>query len=148
MSQSDQVQSYFDALIEGYDALRALTEKAAERQSAFSKQLATELVTAQREALQLSKKLIADPSNTTVAYAAMLESAVSAQAHAVTVARIASEHAAGTGSDAQAGVEQFVAAVKKTAEAAGAPAQDWAKSMPFADAWKKGFEAFIPTSRS
>ena len=53
MTPNVQNQNYFDALMDGFNAVCSATEKAVERQRFFSKQLADELIGAQREALLL-----------------------------------------------------------------------------------------------
>jgi hypothetical protein len=146
MSPTNPVQTYFDALIESAETVRAAVEKSTERTSEFSKLASAEIAGAQREALELSKKLAAAPSDATGAYAALMESAVAVQSRALRVGKLAYEHAAVAGADVQQSFEQLTAAGRTTAEAAIALSQNWVTAAPVADAWRKSFEAFIPAT--
>lgn len=145
-TQSARVKSYFDALIQSADALRAAADQSTERTGQFSKQAGEEFASAQRETLELSKKLAASPTDATGAYAAMMESAVASQARALRVGKLAYEHAASTGADVQQNFEQLTAAGRATAEAALSISQEWSSAAPFADAWRASFEAFMPAA--
>ncbi|MEX2228897.1 MAG: hypothetical protein WEB13_04580 [Dehalococcoidia bacterium] len=144
--QTDRVQVYFDALIKSADALRSAAATSTDRNGQFAKQASDEFSNAQRDTLELSKKLAAAPTDATMAYAAFMESAVAAQARALRVGKLAYEHAAGTGADVQQSFEQLTAASRAAAEAALALSQEWASVAPVADAWRKGFEAFMPAA--
>lgn len=145
-TQGAAVKSYFDAISESADALRAAAEQSAERTGSFSKQAGEEFASAQREALELSKKIAAAPTDVTGAYAALMESAVASQARALRVGKLAYEHAAGSGTDVQQSFEQLTAAGRASAEAALSLSQEWASAAPFADAWRASFEAFMPAA--
>ena len=78
-AQNQQVERYFDALIQSYNVLRDAAEKGRERGSAVYQELATEVANGQRETLELAKKVAGQPTDIGQNWSAILEATVKAQ---------------------------------------------------------------------
>ncbi|GIW13227.1 MAG: hypothetical protein KatS3mg062_0666 [Tepidiforma sp.] len=141
---TETIQKYYDALIEGYDLLVDAIEKANERGIKVTRQLAADVVAGQREALQLGKKLAAEPGDLGQLYAALLEATTSAQGRALAFTQAAYQEALASGTDARELVQKLAEANRETAAAAVEVARQWAVANPFAEFMKKGIEAFQP----
>ena len=79
MASNEYVQKYYDSLIASYDLLVDAVAKANDRGIKVSKQLATDVAKGQREALELGRKLAAEPSDLGQFYTAVLEATTAAQ---------------------------------------------------------------------
>jgi bisphosphoglycerate-dependent phosphoglycerate mutase len=140
MASNDYVQKYFDSLLASYDVLVDAVEKANERGIKVSKQFASDVVTGQREAIELGKKLAAEPSDLGQFYTAVLEATTAAQGRALAFAQAAYTEAMGAGTETRETVEKLVAVNKETTQAAVEVARNWATANPFADVVKKNYE--------
>lgn len=145
-TSTETIQKYYDALIEGYDLLVDAIEKANERGIKVSRQLAADVVAGQREALQLGKKLAAEPTDLGQLYAGILEATTAAQGRALAFTQVAYQEALASGADARELIKKLAEANRETAAAAVEVARQWATANPFADMMKKGLEAFQPSS--
>ncbi|WP_322818290.1 hypothetical protein [Tepidiforma sp.] len=143
---TETIQKYYDALIEGYDLLVDAIEKANERGIKVSRQLAADVIAGQREALQLGKKLAAEPTDLGQLYAGILEATTAAQGRALAFTQVAYQEALASGADARELIKKLAEANRETAAAAVEVARQWATANPFADMMKKGLEAFQPSS--
>jgi methanogenic corrinoid protein MtbC1 len=140
----ETIQKYYDALIEGYDLLVDAIEKANERGIKVSRQLAADVIAGQREALQLGKKLAAEPADLGQLYAGLLEATTAAQGRALAFTQVAYQEALASGADARELIKKLAEANRETAAAAVEVARQWTTANPFADFMKKSFEAFQP----
>jgi hypothetical protein len=141
---SDTVQKYYDALLQSYDLLVDALDKANERGIKVTRQLSADLVAGQREALELGKKLAADPTDLAQAYAALLEATTAAQGRALAFTQAAYQEALAGGTDTRELFQKLLEANRETAASAVELARQWAAANPFAEVVKKGFEAFQP----
>jgi len=144
MASNDYVQKYFDSLLASYDLLVEAVDKANERGIKVTKQFASDVVKGQREALELGKKLAAEPADLGQFYTAVLEATTAAQGRALAFAQAAYTEATGAGADARETVEKLVAANKETTQAAVEVARKWATANPFVDIVKKNYEKLQP----
>ena len=140
MATSEPVQKYYDALIASYDILTDAVAKANERGLKVTQQFATDVAKGQREALELGKKLAAEPTDLGQYYTAVLEATTAAQGRALAFTQVAYQEALSAGGDARETVEKLVAANKETAQAAVEVARKWTKANPMADVIRKGLE--------
>lgn len=139
---AETVQKYYDALIEGYDLLVDAIEKANDRGIKVTRQLAADVIAGQRDALQLGKKLAAEPGDLGQFYAALLEATTAAQGRALAFTQVAYQEALASGADARELIQKLAEANRETAAAAVEVARQWAGANPFADVMKKSLEAF------
>lgn len=146
MANSEQVQKYYDSLLESYDLLVDAVEKANDRGIKITKQFATDVAKGQREALELGKKLAAEPSDMGQFYTAVLEATTAAQGRALTFTQSAYQEALGASGEARDVVEKLVQANQETAKAAVEVARNWATANPMVDVMQKGFAAMQPTA--
>ena len=144
MAANEPVQKYYEALIASYDILTDAVGKANERGLKVTRQFVSDVAKGQREALELGKRLAADPTDVGQYYTAVLEATTAAQGRALTFTQAAYEEALGASSDARKTVEKLVEANKETAQAAVEVARTWATTNPVADVFRKGAEAFAP----
>lgn len=144
---NDQVQKYYNSLLASYDVLVDAVTKANERGFHVTKQFASDVAKGQREALELGKKLAAEPGDMSHVYAAVLEATTAAQGRALAFTQAAYQEAVTASGDAREVVQKLVDANKETAQAAVEVARTWATANPVADVVKKGFEAMQPASK-
>ncbi len=141
---NEQAQKYFDTLIANYDIFVDAIEKANERGIKVAKELASDVVKGQREALELGKKFAGEPTDYAQYYTAVLEATTAAQGRALAFTQNAYQEALAASTDARDVVQQLMEANKATAQAAVEAAKSWAAANPMADMMKKGFEAMQP----
>ncbi|MFN8615832.1 MAG: hypothetical protein U0837_01925 [Dehalococcoidia bacterium] len=146
MASNEYVQKYYDSLIASYDLLVDAVAKANDRGIKVSKQLATDVAKGQREALELGRKLAAEPSDLGQFYTAVLEATTAAQGRALAFTQSAYSEALGASGEARETVEKLVKANQDTAKAAVEVARTWATANPMTDMVKKGFEAMQPAA--
>ena len=144
---NDQVQKYYDSLLASYDVLVDAVSKANERGFNVTKQFASDVARGQREAIELGKKLAAEPADISHFYAAVLEATTAAQGRALAFTQAAYQEALTAGGDAREVVQKLVEVNKETAQAAVEVARTWATANPVAEVLKKSFEAMQPASR-
>ena len=144
MATNEPVQKYYDALIASYDILTKAITGANERGVKVSKQFAGDVAKGQREALELGRKLAAEPTDLGQFYTAVLEATTSAQGRALAFAQVAYQEALGAGGEARTTVEQLVEANRETATAAVEVAKSWANTNPMADIVRRGMETMTP----
>jgi hypothetical protein len=144
MAANDQVQKYYDALINSYDILVSAVEKASERGANVTRQFVADITKGQREALELGKKLAGEPTDLGQYYTAVLEATTAAQGRALAFAQAAYTEALGAGSDSREVMEKLVAANRETAQAAVAAFRNFTASNPMADAIRRNIESFAP----
>lgn len=137
-----EVEQYFDALIESYNALAQAIDGASERGVKVSRQLAEDVIAGQREALELSKQVAADPANASQHYAALVQAMLAAQGRALALARVTIEQSAAGGADARATIERIAEANRAVVDSASAVTQIWSKDNPLAAFWQQGMSAF------
>jgi hypothetical protein len=144
MATNEPVQKYYDALIASYDILTKAITGANERGVKVTKQFAGDVAKGQREALELGRKLAAEPTDLGQFYTAVLEATTSAQGRALAFAQVAYQEALGAGGEARTTVEQLVEANRETATAAVEVAKSWANTNPMADIVRRGRETMTP----
>lgn len=147
MAANEQVQKYYDALIASYDILLNAVEKANERGLKISRQLAADVVKGQREALELGKKLAAEPTDIGQFYTAVLEATTAAQGRALAFTQAAYQEALGAGNDSRETIQKLVEANRTTAQAAMQVAREWATANPMTEFMRRGVEAMQPPAR-
>lgn len=146
MATNQQVQKYYDSLLASYDLLVDAVARANERGFKISKQFATDVAKGQREALELGRKLAAEPTDVGQFYTAVLEATTAAQGRALTFTQNAYQEALGASGEAREVVEKLVAVNQETAKAAVEVARSWATANPMIDVIKKGYEAMQPAA--
>lgn len=142
MSANSQTEQYFNALLESYDALTRAIEQANERGLGLSRQLLAEVTAAQRQTLDLAKRVAADPSDMAAAYSAIMESAVAAQSQALDFTQTAYKEAVAASGEAREALDSLLNASRAAAEAALDLSREWQASNPWADLFQKGIESF------
>lgn len=143
---NDQVQKYYNSLLASYDVLVDAVTRANERGFNVTKQFASDVAKGQREAIELGKKLAAEPADLSHVYAAVLEATTAAQGRALAFTQTAYQEALGASGEARETVEKLVKANQDTAKAAVEVARTWATVNPVVDMVKKGFEAIQPVA--
>jgi hypothetical protein len=144
---NDQIQKYYNSLLASYDVLVDAVTRANERGFSVTKQFASDVARGQREALELGKKLAAEPADMNHVYAAVLEATTAAQGRALAFTQAAYQEAVTASGEAREVVQKLVDANKETAQAAVEVARAWATANPVADVVKKSFEAMQPASK-
>lgn len=147
MTQQDQMQRYFDALVNEYDAIQRAIETNLNRNNEAVVALEREVASAQREAIELSKKLVTESGNPTALSALLTSTAVAAQARALNFTRISYEQATQTGSDASKQIEELTRAAEELNDAAVQLTQSWTQGSPLAEAWQQAAESFTGAAR-
>jgi hypothetical protein len=142
VASNDQVQKYYDALIESYDVLVDAVGKANERGLKISKQFATDVTQGQREALELGKKFTGEPTDLGQFYSAVLEATTSAQGRALAFTQAAYQEAVGASTDTRETIQKLVEVNKEASQAAVKAVQSWTTANPF----KRTMEAFVPAN--
>jgi len=134
MNASDAAIKYLDALSTSYEVLSDAMTKAGERGFKLSKQVAAEVSVGQREAVQLAKKIAADPDQLmSSAYSGMTEAAVAAQSRAFAFAQVAYQEALGAGGETRDLTEKLTKVNRETAEAAMELSRSWVGGAPMAE---------------
>lgn len=146
MANNDQVQKYYDALIESYDILTDAIAKANERGLKISKQFATDVAQGQRQALELGRKLGAEPTDLGQFYTAVLEATTSAQGRALAFTQAAYQEAMGASTDTREIIQKLVEVNREASQAAVSAMQTWTTANPFAETFKRTMEAFTPAT--
>lgn len=146
MASNDQVQKYYDALIESYDILTDAVAKANERGLKMTRQFADDVAKGQREALELGRKLGAEPTDLGQFYTAVLEATTAAQGRALTFTQTAYQEAIGASTDTRDTIQKLVEVNKEASQAAVKAFQTWGTANPFAESFKRTMEAFTPTN--
>ena len=142
MSANSQTEQYFNALLESYDALTRAIEQANERGLGLSRQLLAEVTAAQRQTLDLAKRVASDPSDMAAAYSAIMESAVAAQSQALDFTQTAYKEAVAASGEAREALDSLLNASRAAAEAALDLSREWQASNPWADLVQTGIESF------
>jgi len=124
---NDQVQKYYDSLLASYDVLIDAVSKANERGFNVTKQFASDVARGQREAIELGKKLAAEPADISHVYAAVLEATTAAQGRALAFTQAAYQEALTAGGDAREVVRKLVEVNKETARL---PSKSLARGQP------------------
>lgn len=146
MASNEYVQKYYDSLIASYDLLVDAVAKANDRGIKVTKQFATDVARGQREALELGRKLAAEPSDIGQFYTAVLEATTAAQGRALAFTQTAYSEALGASGEARETVEKLVKANQDTAKAAVEVARTWTTANPMVDMVKKGYAAMQPAA--
>jgi hypothetical protein len=146
MASNDYVQKYFDNLLASYDLLVEAVEKANDRGIKVTKQFATDVAKGQREAIELGKKLAAEPSDIGQFYTAVLEATTAAQGRALAYTQVAYAEAMAAGSEARETVEKLVSANKEASQAGVELFRNWTASNPLVDIVKKNYEKMQPAA--
>lgn len=146
MPANDQVTKYYDALIESYDVLINAIEKANDRGLKISRQFATDVVKGQREAIELGRRLAAEPTDLSQFYTAVLEATTSAQGRALAFTQAAYQEALGASTDTRETIEKLVEVNREASQAAVQVAQTWFAANPMADSFRRTMEAFTPAT--
>ena len=142
MTDKAQTDKYFEALVASYEALTHAIEQANEPGLNISRQLLTDVTTAQRQALDLARRVAENPSDVVATYSAVMESAVAAQSQALDFTQSAYKEALAASSEAREALDSMLGASRTAAEAALALAREWQASNPWADLFQKGMESF------
>jgi hypothetical protein len=148
MASNDYVQKYFDSLLASYDLLVEAVDKANERGIKVTKQFASDVAKGQREAIELGKKLAAEPSDLGQLYTAILEATTAAQGRALAFTQAAYTEAMGAGSEARETVEKLVTANKEASQAGVQLFRNWATANPFVEMAKKNYEKMQPGAKT
>ena len=146
MAANDQVQKYYDALIETYDVLVDAIEKSNERGIKMSKQFATDVIKGQREALELGRKLAAEPTDFGQFYSSVLEATTAAQGRALAFTQAAYQEAIGASTDTRETIQKLVEVNREASSAALKVAQSWATANPVVETFRRTMEAFTPAA--
>jgi len=144
MPTNEQARKYYDALLANYDLLTRAVVTAGERGLKVSKQFASDVAKGQRDAIELGKKLAAEPTDVGQFYASVLEATTTAQGRALAFTQLAYQEALTAGADARETIEKLVEANRETAQAAVEVARTWAAANPMTEFVRKGFEAMTP----
>lgn len=146
MASNDQVQKYYDALIESYDILTNAVATANERGLKITKQFATDVARGQREALELGRKLGGEPTDLGQFYSAVLEATTAAQGRALAFTQAAYQEAMGASTDTRDTIQKLVEVNREASQAAVKAVQNWSAVNPFAESFKRTMEAFTPAT--
>ena len=144
MATNDQAQKYYDALIESYDILTEALAGAGERGMKITKQFAADVARGQREALELGRKLSAEPTDIAQFYTAVLEATTAAQGRALSFTQVAYQEALGASTDTRETIQKLVEVNREASQAAVKAVQNWTAANPFAESFKRTMEAFTP----
>ncbi len=142
MTANESLKKYLDALGASYELLGTAASSAGDRGVKIGKQFTDELMAGQREALELAKKLAADPASASNTYvSSVTESAVSAQTRALMFAQLAYQEAVSAGSEGREFAEKIAKANQATADAAIELTKSWAAFNPMAELFVRGMES-------
>jgi len=146
MPANDQVQKYYDALIESYDVLVDALNKANERGIKMSQAFAADVIKGQREALELGRKLAAEPTDFGQFYSSVLEATTAAQGRALAFTQAAYQEAIGASTDTRETIQKLVEVNREASSAAVQVAQSWASGNPMVETFRRTMEAFTPAA--
>ena len=121
---SEAEEKFFDALNDSYDALLGAIEAGSERGYRVSKDFVEEARKAQREAVDLAKKLVEAPTDVAGFYGAVVEATSKAQSRTVELAREWLGELGESGKEARDAIQK----VMKANQAAARAAADAARS--------------------
>jgi hypothetical protein len=121
---SEAEEKFFNALNESYDALLGAIETGSERGYRVSKDFVEEARKAQREAVDLGKKLVEAPTDVAGFYGALVEATSKAQSRTVELAREWLGELGDSGKEARDAIQK----VMKANQAAAGAAMDAARS--------------------
>lgn len=136
------VQKYFDSLLQTYDILVDAVDKANERGLKISRQLATDVVKGQREAIELGRTFASQPADYGRLYNALLTSTTEAQGRALAFTQTAYQEAIAAGADARDTVQKIVEANRETGRLAMEAARTFAAANPWGEAMARAGETF------
>ncbi|WP_322796911.1 hypothetical protein [Tepidiforma sp.] len=148
MAATESLQKYYDTLIANYDILVEALEKASAHNLNVARQFASDVVAGQRQALELGKKLAAQPADLPAISAALFEATTAAQGRALSFAQAALQEALASGADTRELIQRLLEANREFAANSAELARQWMTLNPFAEMLKKGFEAFKPAAAS
>jgi cellobiose-specific phosphotransferase system component IIA len=115
---SEAEEKFFDALNESYDALLGAIEAGSERGYRVSKEFIQEARKAQREAVELGKKLVEAPTDLAGFYGALVEATSKAQSRTLDLAREWLGDLGESGKEARDAIQQVMKANQAAARAA------------------------------
>jgi len=115
---SEAEEKFFDALNESYDALLGAIEAGSERGYRVSKEFIQEARKAQREAVELGKKLVEAPTDLAGFYGALVEATSKAQSRTLELAREWLGDLGESGKEARDAIQQVMKANQAAARAA------------------------------
>ena len=116
LSQAEE--KFFDALNESYDALLGAIEAGSERGYRVSKEFMQQARKAQREAVELGKKLVEAPTDLAGFYGALVEASSKAQSRTLELAREWLGEFGESGKGARDAIQQVMKANQAAARAA------------------------------
>ncbi|MDZ7729234.1 MAG: hypothetical protein U5Q44_14185 [Dehalococcoidia bacterium] len=146
MATNDQLQKYYDALIETYDVLSEAATKANERGSKMSSHFVEDIRKGQREALELGKKLSSDGTNSGQLYASLVEATTAAQGRALSFAQYTYEQSLEAGTESRQHIEKLVEANRQATQAAADLARSWTTENPMTEMFRRTMDAMSPKS--
>jgi cellobiose-specific phosphotransferase system component IIA len=115
---SDSEEKFFDALNDSYDALLGAIEAGRERGYKVSKDFIEEARKAQREAMDLGKKLVEAPTDVAGFYGAVVEATSKAQSRTLELAREWLGELGDSGKEARDAMQKVMKANQAAARAA------------------------------
>jgi hypothetical protein len=115
---SEAEEKFFNALNESYDALLGAIEAGSERGYRVSKDFVEEARKAQREAVDLGKKLVEAPTDVAGFYGAVVEASSKAQSRTLELAREWLGELGDSGKDARDAIQKLMKANQAAARAA------------------------------
>jgi cell division septum initiation protein DivIVA len=115
---SESEEKFFDALNDSYDALLGAVEAGRERGYKVSKDFLEEARKAQREAMDLGKKLVEAPTDVAGFYGAVVEATSKAQSRSLELAREWLGELGDSGKEARDAMQKVVKANQAAARAA------------------------------
>jgi L-amino acid N-acyltransferase YncA len=128
---SPALQSYLDAVTQGYDILAEAVDRADELGISISRQLRNEVTIGRYEAQELTSAVEANPDEVLSAdYAALTEAAIATQSRSLAFVEMAYLQAAATSDESRAIAERLAEANRRAAEAAAT------LSPPLASLWE------------
>jgi hypothetical protein len=131
---TDPVQKYYDALISSYDVLSEAATKAGQLGVKVGERVSSDIAKGQREALELGRKLAANPGDVTQLYTQVLEATTAAQGRALEFVQVAYQESLSAGTDLRQTFEKLVEANRETAQAAAEAVRNTIAKTPFAAA--------------
>ncbi len=145
---TNELQKYYDALIETYDVLADAATKANERGSKVSSQFVEDIRKGQREALELGKKLSSDSTNSGQLYAALVEATTAAQGRALAFAQYTYDQSVEAGTESRQHIEKLVEANRQATQAAADLARSWTTENPMTEMFRRTMDAMNPQRKS
>ena len=142
MPGSDALKKYLDALSAGYEILVEASTSANERGQKVSSRLMSDVVAAQRDALEFSRRLAANPEQAmSTSYAGLTEAALAAQGRAFAFAQLAYQETVTSNTELGSVAERLTEVNKEAAEAATELARSWSSLTPLADVFTRTMDA-------